>query len=195
MKRFHETGATALTVRLNFNEQYFQSMSLPQETTCPGCGLRMPQRQSPTSANYYNTSDECWDLYAEVLGTEYSNAVLFGQVHQLTVDAYAVQHAGGPHPDKSLNIHLSGLYLALEKGIRSPYIPPLLQQLAEAIEVWPHYEPPTNRASRTIFDVAFCDSTEDHIRIVREWAQAVWQSWSEYHADVARLASSNVRID
>src|SRR4029079_6477186 len=105
-----------------------------QETICPGCGLRMPARKTTTtSRGYYHVSDECWGLSTGVLGTEYSDAVLFGQVHQLTVDSYAVQHAGGPHPDKSLNVHLFGLYLALEQGIRSPYIPPLLQRLAMVI--------------------------------------------------------------
>src|SRR5690242_9965062 len=86
-----------------------QTMTVLQETICPGCGLRMPARKTTTtSLGYYNVSDECWDLYTEVLGTEYSNAFLFGQVHQLTVDSYAVQHAGGPHPDKSVGVHLSG---------------------------------------------------------------------------------------
>jgi hypothetical protein len=171
-------------------------MSLSQEAICPGCGLKMPAHQ-PTTAprSYYNTNAECWDLYTEVLGEEYSNAVLFGQVHQLTVDAYAVQHAGGPHPDKSLAIHLFGLYLALQKGIRSPYIPPLLQRLATDIQVWPHFEPPAERVALTVFDVAFCDSTEDHIRVVRQWAEAVWLTWSEYHAEVATLVSHHLKMD
>lgn len=164
-----------------------------QETICPGCGLRMPARKTATSRGYYNTSDECWDLYTEVLATEYSNAVLFGQVHQLTVDSYAVQHPGGPHPDKSIDIHLCGLYLGLEKGIRSPYIPPLLQRLVGTIEVWPHYEPPTERGALTVFDVALCDSSEAHIRVVREWAQAVWECWSEHHEKVARLVSNHLK--
>ena len=156
----------------------------------------MPARKSSTtSRGYYNVSDECWDLYTEVLGTEYSNAVVFGQVHQLTVDSYAVQHAGGTHPDKSLNVHLVGLYLALEKGIRSPYIPPLLQRLATAIEVWPHFEAPAKRVALTIFDVAFCDSTEDHIRIVKDWAQAVWESWSEHHTEVATVVSHSLKME
>jgi hypothetical protein len=171
-------------------------MTVLQETICPGCGLRMPARQTTTtSRGYYNVSDECWDLYTEVLGTEYSNAYLAGQVHQITVDTYAVQHAGEPHPDKSLNIHLCGLYLALEKGIRSPYIPPLLQRLATEIEVWPHYEPPTKPAALTVFDVAFCDSTEDHIRVVKDWAQAVWESWSEHHTEVATLVSHSLKME
>lgn len=156
----------------------------------------MPARKTTTtSRGYYNVSDECWDLYTEVLATEYSNAFLFGQVHQLTVDSYAVQHAGGPHPDKSVDVHLFGLYLGLEKGIRSPYIPHSLQRLVAEIEVWPHYDPPKERASLTVFDVAFCDSPVDHIRIVREWAQGVWNSWSEYHAEVATLVSGHLKLE
>lgn len=171
-------------------------MRVLEETVCPGCGLRMPVRNvTTTSRGYYNVSNECWDLYTEVLETEYSNAFLFGQVHQLTVDSYAVQHAGKPHPDKSLDVHLFGLYLSLEKGIRSPYIPPLLQRLVAGIEVWPHYEPPTQRAAITVFDVAFCDTTEDHIRVVKDWARAVWDSWSQHHAEVARLVSESLRMD
>ncbi|HEX6719223.1 MAG TPA: DUF5946 family protein, partial [Pyrinomonadaceae bacterium] len=80
-----------------------------QETICPGCGLKMPAGKNTTFRSYYRTNAECWDLYTEVLGTEYSTAILFGQVHQLTVDTYAVQHAGEPHPDKSIDVHLFGL--------------------------------------------------------------------------------------
>ena len=58
-----------------------------------------------TNDSYYNASPECWAVYTEGLGAEYSHAVIFGQVHQWTVDTYAVQHAGGSHPDKSIDIH------------------------------------------------------------------------------------------
>jgi hypothetical protein len=170
-------------------------MTLLQEISCPGCGLKMPARNPITSRSYYNASAECWDLYTEVLATEYSNAFLFGQIHQLTVDSYAVQHAGGEHPDKSVDVHLYGLYLSLEKGIRSPYVPPLLQRLVAAIEVWPHYEPPTERLAQTVFDVAICDSTADHIRVVKDWAYAVWHSWSAYHTEVARVISKSLEME
>jgi len=170
-------------------------MTVLQETVCPGCGLKMPANKNSAYRSYYRTNAECWDLYTEVLGTEYSNAVLFGQVHQLTVDTYAVQHAGEPHPDKSVDVHLCGLYLGLVKGIRSPYIPPLLQRLATEIDAWPHYEPPTDTGPLTVFDVAFSDSTEDHIRTVRDWAQAVWGSWSDHHDLVARLIAQHLKLD
>jgi hypothetical protein len=47
----------------------------------------------------------------------------------------------------------------------------------------------------TVFDVAFCDSTEDHIRVVREWAQAVWEMWSAHHSEVAMLVSEHLQIE
>jgi hypothetical protein len=170
-------------------------MSVLQDSTCSGCGLTMPARGTTAARSYYNTSAECWDLYTEVLATEYSNAFLFGQVHQLTVDAYAVQHAGDPHPDKSLGVHLCGLYLSLESGIRSPYVPPLLQRLVAAIKVWPHFQPPTERVSLTVFDVAMCDGAEDHIRVVKEWAQGIWGCWAQHHIEVASLVSHHLNTD
>jgi hypothetical protein len=66
--------------------------------------------------------------------------------------------------------------------------------LVAAIEVWPHYEPPTGRAAVNVFDVAFCDSTEDHIKVVKDWAHAVWESWSDYHAEVATLVSQSLKM-
>ncbi len=110
-------------------------MTKTTETTCPGCGLKMPRRDTASYDGYYNTTPECWEVYTEVLSAEFSNAVLFGQVHQLTVDAYAVQHAGGPHPDKSVGVHLAGLYLVLVRGIRPMNVPRLLQDLARQVEI------------------------------------------------------------
>lgn len=80
----------------------------------------MPPQPGATRHSYYNCSPECWAVYSETLGTEYSHPIIFGQVHQLTVDTFAVQHAGGEHPDKSIGIHLAGLHLTLERGVKPP---------------------------------------------------------------------------
>ena len=170
-------------------------MMAPQESTCPGCGLRMPASDRAAYQGYYNTSPECWDVYTEVLGSEYSNSVLFGQVHQLTVDTYAVQHGGGTHPDKSIAIHLGGLHLALERGMAPPSVPRLLGRLAVAVEAWPHFPPPAEGGTLTVWDVALSDSVEAHIKIVREWAEGVWRAWSPYHAEVADLVSEHLSLD
>lgn len=100
-----------------------------QARTCPGCGLEMP----PSRWSYdhkFNASAKCWSLFEEVIAAEFQDPVLFAQVHQLTADAYAVQHAGGRHPDKSVCIHLVGLYLMLERSVAPMEVPPLQQRLA-----------------------------------------------------------------
>jgi uncharacterized protein DUF5946 len=148
----------------------------------------MPHRDAAISHGYINASPECWLVYTEVLATEYSNAVLFGQVHQLTVDAYAVQHAGGRHPDKSIDVHLCGLYLAFVKGAKPVTVPPILQRIVPTVDVWPHFTPPPQISSITVFDVALTKAMSDHIETVQRWARLVWDAWSEHHEAVAELA-------
>ena len=145
----------------------------------------MPRDPAARFDGYYNCSAECWRVYTEVLEKEYSSPALFGQVHQMTVDAYAVQHAGGPHPDKSVDVHLVGLHLVLNEGVRSPEVPARLQHLASHIKAWPHFEPPPTSGPLTVFDVAVAD---DHAVAVREWGMQVWSAWSRYHAAIAALA-------
>jgi hypothetical protein len=130
-------------------------------------------------------------VYTEVLGSEFSNAMLFGQVHQLSVDTYAVQHAGGAHPDKSIAIHLCGLHLVLERGMAPTKVPGLLQRLAETVQVWPHFPPPTDRGTLTVLDVALSDSVQAHIETVQAWAGMVWGAWSPHHTKVAGLVSGH----
>lgn len=166
-----------------------------RQTTCPGCGLGMPASDAAAYDGYFNTSPECWSLFTEVIGAEFGNAVLYGAAHQLSVDAYAVQHAGGAHPDKSIDIHLCGLHLVLERGLKPPAVPPLLQRLAEAVPEWPHFPPPADRGPLTVCDVALCGSGREHIDMVERWAAAVWSSWSPHHAAVARLVADHLTLE
>lgn len=149
----------------------------------------MPVSDRAAYHGYYYASPECWSVYTEVLGSEFSSASLFGQVHQLTVDAYAAQHAGGAHPDKSVGIHLCGLHLVLDRGIAPTAVPRSLQRLAGAVRQWPHFPAPAHKLSLTVFDVALCASAEEHIKTVRQWADLVWKAWWQYHAAVADLVT------
>jgi hypothetical protein len=149
----------------------------------------MPLRPAAVNPGYYNASPECWSVYTEVIGAEYGNAPLFGSAHQLSVDTYAVQHAGGPHPDKSVDVHLSGLYLVLERGAAPTSVPPLLQRLATVVKEWPHFPPPIVTGCLTVLDVALA---EDHIATVRAWASGIWKAWAAHHAAVAELITSGL---
>lgn len=165
------------------------------ERVCPGCALRMPVRAALTAHGYYNASPECWSVYTEVLGAEYSHAVIFGQVHQLTVDAYAVQHAGGPHPDKSVAVHLAGLHLMLVCGVKPPYVAAMLQRLASRGPDWPHFEAPHVDWPITVFEVALCAGEfEEHIRAVRAWSASVWDGWSAHHAAIAAFVQAHLAV-
>jgi hypothetical protein len=126
-------------------------------------------------------------VFEQVLATEYQNGAQLGQVHRLTVDTYAVQHAGDRHPDKSVCVHLVGMYLELERGLPPHTVAPRMQQLAARRE-WPHLEPPSGRTTLTIRDVANADSPAIHAQHVRAWAAEVWQLWSPYHGVARELA-------
>jgi hypothetical protein len=129
-----------------------------------------------------------------VLGAEFGDAILFGQVHQLTVDTFAVQHAGGRHPDKSVAIHLAGLYLMLERGVRPTGVPPLFQKLAATISDWPHFSPPDVDWPATVWDVALAGSAEEHAARSREWAETVWRGWSAHHDAIAEFATARLGV-
>jgi hypothetical protein len=155
---------------------------------CPGCALDMPRRPGALNTSYYHTSPECWTVFGEVLAAEYSNAVLFGQVHQITVDAYPAQHAGGSHPDKSVGIHLSGLYLVFVKDVRPMAVAPMLHEIASSISAWPEFQRPAAAASHTILDVALgAGDWETHVNTVREWGLDVWRSWQPQHRVVHEI--------
>ncbi len=155
----------------------------------------MPVSDTAAYHGYYNTSPECWSVYTEVLGSEFSNEVLFGQVHQLTVDTYAVQHPGGQHPDKSIAIHLSGLHLVLDRGIPPTSVPQLIKRLSDTVQEWPYFPPPADLGDLTVFDVALSDSVEEHINTVRSWAGIVWKAWSHSHAKVADLVTHHLTLN
>ncbi len=165
-------------------------------TTCPGCGLEMPKAPAASYDGYFNTSPECWSVFTEVIGVEFGDAVVFAAAHQLTVDAYAVQHAGGPHPDRSVGIHLSGLHLALEQGLPPVKVARRLQAIGVSVTAsddgWPHFSPPPRRGRATVLEVALAEGPEDHVRQVRAWAEEVWAAWSEVHEVVARLVSRHL---
>ena len=154
-----------------------------QMRSCPGCGIEISLSERSYDRKF-NASAECWSLFEEVLAAEYQNAALFEEVHQLTVDTYAVQHAGGRHPDKSVCIHLAGLCLALEWGVAPVKVPRFLRRLAGRAS-WPHLAPPAERAPLTVRDVAAADSPQTHALRVRKWAAEVWRIWAPHH-DAAR---------
>ena len=162
------------------------------DTTCPGCRVRLPESPGSHYDGGFNASKECWDVFTQVIAVEFENAVLFGRVHQLTVDGYAAQHPGGQHRDKSIDVHLCGLHLALERGIPPTEVPAHLQRLAGTVREWPHWTPPDDLSKITVRDVALAGSVEEHATLVLRWTEFVWSAWSAHHDTIRQFVESNL---
>ena len=150
------------------------------------CGFEAPAVEGPRHV-YIHATAACWAAYGEVLGREFSTPALL-PIHQLSVDSYASQHPGGTHPDKSIAIHLVGLYLVLERQVPTIEMPRRHKHLADAACEWPHFEPPAQLGRICAADVARANSAEAHATAVRAWANSVWTAWSSHHAAIEDFA-------
>jgi hypothetical protein len=129
----------------------------------------------------------CLRVFEEVIAREFSD-YRYGRTHRLTVDAYALQH-----PDKymrsgkSFAAHLTGMWAALEGEDAS--------DLNRVAQKWLSANPridkparlPERRSGLTIVYVRDAADADEHLKRVREWAQAVWAAWSEHHGLARRL--------
>jgi hypothetical protein len=169
-------------------------------TTCPGCGVRLPASGLPWDPRR-NASPECWQLYGGVQGFELNHPELVRDLHQLTVDAYAAQHAprgaAGDVPPISVAYALVGLHLALDRGLSGTEVRAAHQRMGRPDPSWPRLPAPERSGSITVFDVAaagaMVDSVAGHAKAVRAWAAAVWQAWAADHATVDALAARLLR--
>ena len=163
----------------------------PRSVTCPGCGALVPAVDGPTHA-YYGEAPGCWALYGEVLAREYGD-FRFGRVHHLTADAYAAQHPGRPERRtvQSVAVHLIGLHLALGRGVASGDLAHARQVAADRSAQFRWLEPPASRGDVTVRDVhAAGDDPDAHGRLVRAWAEVVWQAWALHHAQIRSWAAA-----
>jgi hypothetical protein len=149
---------------------------------CTGCGALFENREGPTH-RYLESSPGCWASYGEVVAREYSDYASYGALHRLTVDAYAAQHPGRPSPSsiQSAALHLMSLCLILEQGREPHRATAFLQRAANNKGRFTWLTPPGTLGSVTVKDVHGAGSAEEHLKLVRLWADAAWSAWSTYH--------------
>jgi len=164
-------------------------VAMKPKRECPGCGMQMPLSDKVTYDGYFNSSPECWVVFEEVLAVASSNTA-YAPVYQLIIDAYAAQHAGGKHPDRSVLVHLAGLYAAFDLQVPFNEVPPLLQRLAAQNTKWPHLRPPEFPSPLTVLEVALAEGSADFLTRAGTWANSVWNSWAEEHGRVARFVNN-----
>jgi hypothetical protein len=149
----------------------------------------MPLSDKVTYDGYFNSSPECWVVFEEVLAVASSNPE-YAPVYQLIIDAYAAQHAGGKHPDRSVLVHLAGLYANFDLQVPYADIPTLLQRLSAQNRSWPRLEPPEFPSPLTILELALAEGSADFITRAGTWSFSVWNSWAEQHEFVAKFVNS-----
>jgi hypothetical protein len=162
-------------------------------SACPGCGVSLPGRLVVHQRS--NASEACWQVRGLVTGHEFDNLVALGQFHQLTVDAYGAQHAGGSAPPLGVAFALIGLRLSLDEGWEGAAVREAHRYLATTSKDWPVFVPPPRRAFLTVVDVAQADSPDAHAKTVRRWADEVWAGWEASHGEVVALIGARLPLD
>ena len=82
-------------------------------------------------------------------------------------------------------------------GWRTASSPPELNRITQGLASerrdWPWLEPPDPARYRmTVVDVLKATSGEEHVALVRNWAEAVWEAWAPHH-DLVRGWAAEAR--
>lgn len=158
---------------------------------CPGCSASFDPVPELPAHPYIGASSACWASFGQLLAREFGD-ITYGRVHRHTVDAYAVQHPGtdGRRERQSVDLHLIGLAHWLEHDLGLPELNRVTQRLASSRRDWPWLAPPNPATYRvTVLDVLLATSGEEHVTLVRTWAETVWDAWSAHHDVVRRWAA------
>ena len=155
---------------------------------CPGCGGLFPDTDGPTHA-YIGASPGCWAAYGEVLAKEYGE-YRYPPVHRLTVDTYAAQHPGSPsrRSIQSVAGHLISLYVVLERGFDAKRATAAIREAVAQRSRFVWLEPPPTLGAFTVLDVARATDLAEHVRLVEQWANSVWDAWGERHETIRKWA-------
>lgn len=152
-------------------------MSDVGEEPCFGCGGRFPAKSGPTHS-YMLSTPGCWSSYGRLLAREYENPALFGAVHRLTVDAFALQHPGDVNDRRAIQsvwVHYAALRLAFEHGRSQTQITRIMQTLARGTFAALPEAP--NGFDMTHADV-IAAAEASHAPMVRDWARCAYAAWA-----------------
>lgn len=153
---------------------------------CFACGGIFEAMSGPTH-EYMQSSPGCWHGYGTLLAREYQDRGLFGAVHRLTVDAYALQHPGDPtdrRARQSIWVHYAALHLALHARTDHARIAPMMQKLVTAN--LPPLPPPPVKFDVTLADV-LARGKSDHVAAVTAWANSAFRAWAALAEPTATL--------
>lgn len=152
--------------------------------TCPGCGSADPEVTGPPPAELV-ASAACYDRFTALLARSYRDPGA-RRLHQLIVDAYVAQHAGGRSRREVQQVALCLMTLCLfcEDGCDPADGPALHQQMVRRRPPFRWLQPPSGHGPLTAADALAAQGPAEQERVLRRWAEQVWRSWAAHHATV-----------
>jgi hypothetical protein len=108
-------------------------------------------------------------------------------IHQLVVDAFAVQRADERTPPIRLTFALVGLYLAVEKHFTGRQVQRVHMLLARRRQDWPTFILPRERGAMTVLDVLSANEGPERDGAIRAWCASVWAAFADSRATVVEL--------
>lgn len=167
--------------------------------SCPGCGLATSRGGGPVPEEHV-ASAGCFALYGHLLARGYADPEYYRVAHQVVVDAYATQHAGGTsrRQVQTVGLCLMTLRLFLDNGVHPAEGPALHKRMVARRPDFTRLAPPDTRGLMTVADVLTARSASEHARHALEWGAQVWRAWAPHHATIATwnahaLASTGTR--
>ena len=155
----------------------------------------VPDTEGPTH-RYMGSSPGCWEAFNVLLEMEYGDEG-YWRSHQLTVDAWAVQHPGVESRVtlQSVAVHLFGLYMQLECGAReAERVRRHLVARYKAGELERIWRPQgSDMGELTVLHMFETNTPEEYAQHAREWAQSAWDAYSEYHEMLRSWAQRSTR--
>jgi hypothetical protein len=106
----------------------------------------------------------------------------YAAAHDLAFDAYCMQHPEQYcRSAKSYVAHLARLCCGLEYG-GDPKVYAAIRQSLDGTPALEKPPVPSYRGKMTVADLAVARNGEEHIQLVRQWAQSVWEAYTAQHA-------------
>ena len=121
-----------------------------------------------------------------MLGREFSNRA-YWPVHQLTVNAYALQHAAS-----NPALHLLALCLRFDHGFSDERVLGVMRRAGKEKPTLPAVQAPADLGGVTVVEVHGAVDAAGHIALVEGWARSVWEAWSDSHAAIREAAARYV---
>ena len=125
-------------------------------------------------------------MFGKILEKEFGNPN-YRLNSRWTTDAYAIRHYGKasvPQAVKSVNHHLIRLTFHFDYKMTVKQCDSAFRSLTQLKGNFKWMVPPENVGNITVADVMKAKSSQEHLKLVEEWAYEAWMAWKQHHLSI-----------